>query len=245
MRRWHILLALGLVSLSLLTYLIDYLIFHDVGHIAIYFIGDLAFVFLEVLLVYLIIDNLLDRKEREARLSKLDILIAIFFSESGRDMLGLLFRMDKEGICREPGLVTSAEWKDRDFSEAISKCHGMELDLKPDTGDILAINAFLMEKRPGFVRMMENSVLMEHDRFTDLLQAILHLSEELEYRDLGEPLPPSDLAHLAKDCQRIYRLLLVEWFEHLQHLKDNYPHLYSLAVRVNPISPMPSAVITK
>jgi hypothetical protein len=46
MRRWHIFLALGLVSLSLLTYFIDYVLFPDINRIAIYFIGDLAFVFL-------------------------------------------------------------------------------------------------------------------------------------------------------------------------------------------------------
>jgi hypothetical protein len=245
MRRWHLFLAVGLVSLSLLTYLVDYLLFHDAQHIAIYFIGDLAFVFLEVLLVYLIIEGLLDRKERENRLAKLDTLIAIFFSEAGMGLLGLLFPMDKEGICKEPELVTHVDWKDSDFSEAISRCGALQLDLRPDVEDLLAIHGFLLEKRSELVRVMENSVLMEHDRFTDLLQAILHLSEELGYRDLHKALPPSDLDHLAEDCRRIYRLLLVEWFEHLRHLKENYPHLYSLAVRVNPLSSRPDAVITE
>jgi hypothetical protein len=245
MRHWHLILAIGLVSLSLLTYLLDFLIFHDAHHIGIYFIGDLAFVFLEVLLVYLIIEGLLDRKERENRLAKLDTLIAIFFSEAGMGLLGLLFAMDKEGICREPELVTNVEWKEPDFAEAIRRCGALQLNLKPDVEDLLTIKDFLLEKRSELVRVMENSVLMEHDRFTDLLQAILHLSEELGYRDLNMALPSSDLDHLAEDCKRIYRLLLVEWFEHLRHLKMNYPHLYSLAVRINPLSPRPNAVITK
>lgn len=239
MRRWHLILAIGLISLSLVTYFLDFLIFHDLGHIAIYFVGDLAFVFLEVLLVYLIIDGLLVRKEKETKLAKLDSLIAIFFSETGMGLLELLIRMDKRGICREPELVTDADWKDRDFSNAITRCEALDLDLRPDLEDLKAMHVFLHEKRSGLARVMENSVLVEHDRFTDLLMAILHLSEELAYRERLEGIPDTDLAHLAKDCQEIYRLLLIEWFEHLRHLKVNYPHLYSLAVRVNPLVPEP------
>lgn len=239
MRRWQLFLAAGLISLSLLTYLLDFLIFHDLGHIAIYFIGDLAFVFLEVLLVYLIIDGLLDSKERNARLAKLDSLIAIFFSETGTNLLELLLRMDKMGICREPDLITDAEWKDRDFSTAITKCEAMHLDLRPNTEDLKAMHMFLLEQRTGLARVMENAVLVEHERFTDLLRAILHLSEELVYRERLDDLSDTDLTHLAGDCQEIYRLLLIEWFEHLRHLKENYPHLYALAVRVNPLASSP------
>ncbi len=242
MRRWQLILAVGLVVLSLFTYYLDFLIFHDLGHIAIYFVGDLAFVFLEVLLVYLIIDGMLVRKEREAKLSKLDSLIAIFFSETGMGLLELLFRMDKLGICKEPELITDAEWKDRDFSDAISRCEALQLDLRPGPEDLRAMDAFLKDKRSELARVMENSVLMEHDRFTDLLRAILHLSEELVYRERLNDIPDADLAHLAEDCQQIYRLLLMEWFEHLRQLKENYPHLYLLAVRVNPLSPQPHPV---
>ncbi len=243
MRRWHLVLAIGLISLSLLTYFIDYLVFHDLGHIAIYFVGDLAFVFLEVLLVYLIIDGMLVRKERQAKLDKLDSLIAIFFSETGMGLLELLLRMDKQGICREPELITDAEWKDRDFSNAITRCEGLALDLRPNPEDLKAMHLFLLEQRSGLARVMENSVLVEHDRFTDLLRAILHLSEELVYRERLEGISDTDLAHLAEDCQEIYRLLLIEWFEHLRHLKENYPHLYALAVRVNPLAPPPGPAI--
>lgn len=240
---WSLPLVIGLALLSLLTYIVHYLIFQDLYHIGIYFVGDVAFLFVEALLVYLVIDELLERKERQARLSKLESLIAIFFSEAGMELLAHLFRMDKKGICLEPDMVTREEWKEENFSEAIQRCDTMDLELEPDQKDLRALQSFLMSKRPGLVRLMENPVLMEHELFTDLLQAILHLNEELEYRDRVKRPTTEELEHLSSDCQRIYRLLLMEWYEHLHHLKDNYPYLYSLAVRVNPLAPHPDAAL--
>lgn len=81
--RWQVALALGLVGLSALLYGVHFLIFHDWHHIAIYFVGDVAFVPVEVLLVTLIIHRLLERHEKSARLRKMRMAIGTFFSEIG------------------------------------------------------------------------------------------------------------------------------------------------------------------
>jgi len=58
-------LGLSLVVLSILFYLLHYAIFRDPHHIFIYLIGDIAFVFIEVLLVTLIIHQLLSDREKK------------------------------------------------------------------------------------------------------------------------------------------------------------------------------------
>ncbi len=60
--RWQISLGITLIFLSILFYLIHYLIFRDPHHIMIYLIGDIAFVFFQVLLVTIVINSLLQRK---------------------------------------------------------------------------------------------------------------------------------------------------------------------------------------
>ena len=80
---WQIVLGLSLIVLSIVFYLIHYVIFRDPHHIFIYMIGDIAFVFVEVLLVTLIIHRLLDEREKRARLEKLNMVIGTFFSEVG------------------------------------------------------------------------------------------------------------------------------------------------------------------
>jgi hypothetical protein len=84
---WQIKLGIALIVFSISVYLIHYLTFRDPHHIFIYMIGDITFVFLEVLLVTLIIHRLLGEREKRNRLEKLNMVIGVFFSEVGTELL--------------------------------------------------------------------------------------------------------------------------------------------------------------
>ncbi|MDD5122784.1 MAG: hypothetical protein PHX97_05315, partial [Dehalococcoidales bacterium] len=56
------LLALVLVGISVITYYVHYLIFRDPHHIFIFLVGDIAFVFLEVFLVGMVLERILARR---------------------------------------------------------------------------------------------------------------------------------------------------------------------------------------
>jgi hypothetical protein len=92
--------------------------------------------------------------------------------------------------------------------------------------------------------LLENPNLLEHDEFTDLLWAVFHLIEELEARSSFAGLSSADLDHLSGDINRAYSLLLREWLTYIRHLKQDYPYLFSLAVRTNPLNPEARAEIT-
>jgi len=77
---WQIILGASLLGLSIVFYCIQYLVFRDAHHIFLYLVGDLAFVFIEVLLVTLIINQILSIKEKRGRLEKLNMVIGSFFS---------------------------------------------------------------------------------------------------------------------------------------------------------------------
>lgn len=93
------------------------------------------------------------------------------------------------------------------------------------------------------IRLLENPMILEHETFTELLRSVFHLVEELEFRDDLEATPQSDIDHLTADCERIYRLLMMEWIDHLRYLRRNYPYLFSLAVRTNPYNEQATAVV--
>jgi len=76
---------------------------------------------------------------------------------------------------------------------------------------------------------------MEHDVFTDLLWAVFHLVEELSVRESFEGLPKTDYDHLSGDIRRAFSQVLVEWLSYMKHLRNDYPYLFSLAVRMNPM----------
>ncbi len=47
-------------------------------------------------------------------------------------------------------------------------------------------------------------------------------------------LSSKDSEHLTGDIIRAYNLLVYEWLDYMQYLKNNYPYLFSLAKRLNP-----------
>ena len=236
-------LAIAFVALSGIAYLIHYLIFRDVYHIFIYMIGDLAFLPLEVLLVVFIIERLLARRETQAKLEKLNMVVGAFFSELGNYLLeDLLKHFDNRQEISNHLNITE-RWTKKDFKKAVDFANHLKVDVDCRNMDLGKLKAFLAEKRTFLLTMLENPNLLEHDRFTDLLWAVTHLDEELEARPSFIGLPEKDLEHLAVDVQRMYDHLASEWLDYVQHLREKYPYLFSLVLRTHPFQEHRSPVI--
>ncbi len=240
---WFFILGASLITLSALFYYVHYLIFHDPHHIFIFLVGDIAFVPVEVLLVTLILHRLLSERAKRSMIKKLNMVIGAFFSEVGNTMLVQYARVavdsgEFEQICSEPG--NFSEKGMRTFCERFEK---KGIDVKLEVADFEELKVFLVGKRGFMLRLLENPNLLEHERFTELLWAVFHLVEELEHREDLTNLPKTDLAHLEGDVLRVYRSLLAEYLFYLNHLKDDYPYLFSLAMRLNPFSPNASPVV--
>ena len=92
---WKVIAGIVMVLLSIAFYVLHYILFHDAHHIFIYLVGDIAFVFIEVLMVTLIIHHLLNEWEKRSHLRKLNMVIETFFSEFGKHLLVYLSNFDK------------------------------------------------------------------------------------------------------------------------------------------------------
>jgi len=103
---------------------------------------------------------------------------------------------------------------------------------------------FLKSKREFLLRLLDPNIL-EHETFTNLLWAVFHLTEELLYREDLAGLPDSDYEHLSNDIIRIYKILFDEWLRYVEHLRREYPYLFSLVLRTNPFNPEASVVVKK
>jgi len=233
---WQVFLGVILVLLSAFFYFLHYFIFHDVHHIFIYLVGDIAFVFLEVLLVTLVLHQLLHRREKKLTLNKLNMVIGVFFSEAGVDLLRIFSGLDQNVARTQAKLSEIGEWSEKHFWKHCKNFRNHHYDINTQKGSLKMLKQLLQQKRPFLLNLLENPNLLEHDSFTDLLWAIFHLAEELIYRDNLDGLSDNDYRHLAGDIQRGYQLLIVEWLHYLKHLKLSYPYLFSLAVRTNPFN---------
>ena len=241
---WTLSVSLILIGASVLTYTVHYLLFRDLYHIFFYMVADIAFLFLDVLLVILLIERLLTRREKKALLNKLNMVIGTFFSEVGMELLRKFSFFVRNAESLEKELEIRPEWNKKDFKKAIAEAKSFSYEIKIDKSHLSLLRDFLLSKRPFLLNLLENPNLLEHERFTDLLWAIFHLTEELAFReDKLENLPESDYQHLAGDMKRAYSQLTAEWMSYAEHLKDSYPFLFSLVARINPMNPHASAVV--
>jgi voltage-gated potassium channel len=189
------------------------------------------------------VEFIIERREREKRLAKLNMIIGVFYSEVGTRLLRK-FSVHDTGIDNiRNALLVSNNWSDEDFKKAhaLLKDHSFHLDSR--SLPLEELHNFLSQHKGFMLALLENPQLYEHDRFTDLMHAVFHLAEELVSREQLVDLPQTDYNHLSGDITRVYSQLVVEWLTYMQHLKIHYPYLFSLAMRTNPFDAHASAIV--
>lgn len=231
---WQVAVGLILILLTTLFYVIHFLLFRDLHHIFIYFVGDVAFVFFEVLLITLVIHRLLHHREKLSIQKKLNMLKAAFFSEVGTELLRRL--VDFEGDTSRIGqqLAVPDDWSERTFLNVRETFMQGDFVMDSKKGDLKSLRDYLQEKKTFLLELLMNTNLHENESFTNLVWAVFHLMEELERRCRLEDITGSDRQQLEDDIKLVYHLMLDSWMNFVQHLNINYPRLHSLAVRTNP-----------
>lgn len=241
--RWQIALGVTLLLLAAFIYWMQVLIFQDVRSTFYYMMQDLAFVPFEVLLVTLIIHRLLTMREKRSMLKKMNMVIGAFFSEAGTGLLNRFTAFDPSPERVAEYLKPLREWPSGKFSRAVRRMRDFEYKADSTKGDLYGLHDYLIGKRNFLLRLLENPNLLEHQSFTELLWAVFHLTEELACRPGFHDLPGTDYDHLSGDLTRAYGLLVSEWLAYMKHLHEEYPYLFSLAVRTNPFDKEASPVV--
>jgi hypothetical protein len=231
------LMIIAMFVCSLLLYCLDYLIFGQVRDIGFGFLGNLAFLPVYVLFVTLMIERVMKEHEKEALRQKMNMVIGVFFSEVGTPFLknGYCFLVDKTALAER--VKISALWGDSEYGDLKDFLDKGELKVDSRLSSLDSLKGFLVARRNFLLGLLENPNLLEHDGFTELLWSLFHLLEELQARKTLSDLSAADMDHLSGDIGRAYANLLKQWVVYLRHLKSDYPYLYSLAVRSNPLNP--------
>ncbi len=224
-----------MACLSGLFYYIDYQITGNVKDVGIGFLGNLAFLPIYVIFVAVMFEQIMRERERLSVMSKLNMVIGVFFSEVGNHLLRDTIKCVVSGDSLRQELKIDNHWKDNEFKKSLNflKGHDYKISCTPEA--LIIMNCFLLNKRQFLVGLLENQTLLEHDQFTDLLWAVFHLTEELNSRTNFEDIPQTDIEHLNGDIKRAFGHLSREWVLYMKHLKCDYPYLFSLAVRMNPM----------
>lgn len=243
LKTWQFRLGAALIALSTAGYVLQYAVFRDSHQLFVALLNDLSFVFLQVFVVTVVVHELLSRHEKQRRMEKLNMVVGAFFSEIGTELLRLFSDWDEDlGAIRQRLQVTIL-WTEEQFDSVAASMLHHEYRVAAEAVQPQLLRSLLGSKHDFLLRLMENPNLLEHERFTPLLMATFHLTEELLARRNPEALPQADIRHIAGDVDRVYGKLARFWLEYMKYLKSNYPYLFSLAVRMNPFDECATAQV--
>jgi len=242
-RNWSILFALSLLCSSIVLFALHYEIFHDAHHILIYTLHDIAFLPIEVLLVTVILHQMLERQATKNKLNKLNMVIGTFFSEVGTPLMRFFASRDPEFQEKKQFYSSLNTWDHTLYVSHGKDAKKSSYQVEVSCADLIPLRNLLAEKEDFLVRILENPILLEHESFTEVLQAVFHLTEELKHRGDCTNLPDSDIRHISGDMTRSYKHMIPVWISYLEYLKNNYPYLFSLAVRTNPFTEIEDAIV--
>jgi hypothetical protein len=239
---WRVRLGILLVLISITLYGVNFVIFHDSRDLFFYLGIDIAFLPIEVLFVVLVIESAISQRDRTILLEKLNMVIGTFFSEVGTHLVKNISEFDSKVKKIRENLIVSDDWSRADFLDASRQIRNYNyrlniIDSEKSFEFLESLKHFLIDKRNFLLVLLENPSLLEHETFTELLRAVFHLTEELEQRNDLRHLSRADYEHLELDTERAYKLLIYEWLQYMEYLMNEYPYLFSLALRTNPFDP--------
>ena len=241
--KWYAVISGCLIGLSAISYFFEIQIFHRESDTFFYMLQDISFVPIQVLLVSIIVEQLLSRREKRQKLSKMNMAIGTFFSEVGTDLMRQFSSFDLTVSKIRDRLLVKSEWSNQEFDAVRRFLLSYDCSIDSNIRDLQALKIYLIGKRDFLLRLLENPNLLEHESFTDLLFAVFHLTEELAVRKSVSSLSPPDYKHVANDLKRAYGLLLSQWITYVKHLKNDYPFIFSLVIRTNPFDAQASPEI--
>ena len=237
---WKVKFSILMILLIIIIYGSNYLVLGDAEHIISYVWTHLGFIPVDILLVAFLLDEIIEKKEKEAMLEKLDMLMSTFFSEVGNDLISQLSSANKYKTSTE-NLKSIKDWDDKDYENKLNELKSTTadfsaMDIAPEDREEFLdnIRELLVSKREFIINLINNPNLLEKEEFTGLINAILHLDEELEHRKDFALVNNADFGHLNGDMQRVYGKLVYEWVYYLRYLNKHYPYMIALIIRTNP-----------
>lgn len=144
-------LVLLLLLFSVVVYGIQVSIFQRASDTEFYFLQDMAFLPISVLLVTLGLNTVIVRQERKDKKEQVSVVINEFFAETGTELV-IALRSHIANLDEiAPKLQLGSDWLDKDFSMSIAALgkYPFKAELKED--DLYNLRDTLVKKRITFL----------------------------------------------------------------------------------------------
>lgn len=228
-----IVIGTGLVLLSLALHYGHYLMFNDAHHTLIFLFADIAFIPMEVFFTTLIIDRLLEKREKEHFLEKLNMIVGLFYTEIGTKMLSEFVKGDSRINDLRACSIVGEKWDDSTYKSLQERIKLFDFKVNLDKVNLEELSKELDGSRDLLITLLTNENLHDNETFTKMLMSLMHLKEEIKTR-CCENIEEYEKKHIEKDMANAYEYLTLEWCHYMNYLSKNYPSLFCKALIDNP-----------
>jgi len=188
---------------------------------------------IQVVMVTLIINRFLNVIETRKKIKKINVIISTFFVETGISIILTISKLNRNNdvFCEQIKIKEMNRKNDYKLKKEVKE---FKFDIYADPAKLGELCSILIKYKDSTLNMLTNPNLLEHDSFTDMLWAVFHVADELQTRGGFDKLDKNDIDHLSNDILRAYTAMIVEWINYMSYLHDEYPFLFTLALKKNP-----------
>ena len=188
---------------------------------------------IQALIATLVIDRFLKMQEKSKKIKKINVVISTFFVDTGVNIMMAMSRFNKNHneACQIIKIEEFIDNKGRNVKKTLGE---FEYSFYADPNKLEELASIMDKNKVFLLNLLENSNLLEHESFTDMLWAVFHVADELKTRGDLKRLSKAEIDHLSKDMLSAYNAMVIEWISYIIYLKDEYPFLYAIAIRKNP-----------
>ncbi|WP_052310796.1 hypothetical protein [Methanoregula formicica] len=112
------------------------------------------------------IESMIDERERRSQFEKLNMIIGLFFSEVGTNLLKIMSSSDPAAAEIRSALVVSNNWIDADFSKARTLIEKHTYTIDSCAVPMDELYQFLKEKKGFLLMILDDVVAMLNAAFT-------------------------------------------------------------------------------
>ena len=232
-RKQSIILAVVLTISSAAIYTLQNMIFHQPQNTFFYLLQDLAFLPVQVAIVTFVINRFLNIVEQQKKNKKINVIISTFFTEAGMQIMTAMSEFNRNHT-ELSNIIKTNDLKKNNENQMRDLVKSFKYDMYADPEKLVKLAELLAERKSFMLSLLENSNLLEHDSFTDMIWAVFHVADELQNRGDLTILPEADIKHISNDLLRAYPALIQQWIGYIVYLRDEYPFLYEAAKKRSP-----------
>ena len=221
-RSWKFKFAIVMLIIASIFFVSRIIVLGDPEEVVAYLWKQIGFIPVNILIVALLLDGIMSKKEREAILEKLDMLMGTFFTEIGNDLISEISKANKNKS-KTKDLKSIKNWTDKDYENKLKELRDSPIDFEADVPledreeFLTSIHVSIEKNREFIINLINNPNLFEKDEFSALVLALLHLDEELSRRGDLSNIDDVDFNHLTGDIKRVYTHLVYEWIYYLKY----------------------------